>query len=78
MRVHISLDDDLVREIDELVGPRGRSAFLAEAARSAVEQRRWRLIRSAVGSMSDQGHPWDPDVAEWVHGSRRADPRLPG
>ncbi|GBC86351.1 hypothetical protein HRbin12_00338 [bacterium HR12] len=79
MRVHISLDEDLVREIDELTGPRGRSAFIEEAVRRAVDQeRRWRLMRSAIGSIADEGHPWDEDVARWVHDSRRADERRVG
>lgn len=79
MRVHITLDEDLVREIDELTGPRGRSAFIEEAVRRAVDQeRRWRLMRSAVGAISDRGHPWDENVARWVHGSRRSDPRRVG
>jgi Arc/MetJ-type ribon-helix-helix transcriptional regulator len=79
MRVHISLDEDLLRELDELVGARGRSPFIAEAVRRAVEQEhRWRLMRSAIGSISDEGHPWDPDVARWIHDSRREDPRRVG
>ncbi len=79
MRVHISLDAELVDELDELVGPRGRSPFIAEAIRRAVHQeRRWRLIRSAIGSIAHEGHPWDPDVAAWVHDSRRQDPRRVG
>jgi hypothetical protein len=28
MRLHIELDDDLVAQIDELSGPRGRAAFV--------------------------------------------------
>jgi len=79
MRVHINLDEHLVRELDDLVGPRRRSSFISEAIRKAVDQeRRWRLMRSAIGSISDEGHPWDPDVAKWVHDSRREDPRRAG
>jgi metal-responsive CopG/Arc/MetJ family transcriptional regulator len=79
MRVHISLDEELVRELDELVGPRARSPFIAGAVRRAIDQeRRWRLIRSAIGSVAEEGHPWDPDVARWVHESRREDPRRAG
>jgi Arc/MetJ-type ribon-helix-helix transcriptional regulator len=79
MRVHINLEEDLVRELDDLVGPRRRSSFISEAIRKAVDQeRRWRLMRSAIGSISDEGHPWDPDVAKWVHDSRREDPRRVG
>jgi hypothetical protein len=79
MRVHISLDEDLVHEIDEQAGIRGRSSYIADAVRKQIDQdRRWKLMRSAIGSISDEGHPWDADVARWVHESRREDPRRVG
>jgi hypothetical protein len=79
MRVHISLEEDLVEEIDRTVGPRQRSSFIAEAIRKELEsKRRWDLIWAAVGSIDDHGHPWDEDPAAWVHDQRRADPRRVG
>jgi hypothetical protein len=79
MRVHINLDEDLVEQIDRAVGPRRRSAYIADAVRKQIDNdRRWEKIRSAYGSISDEGHPWDPDVARWVHDSRREDPRRVG
>jgi hypothetical protein len=79
VRVHVILDEDLVDELDELVGPRGRSPFIAHAIRRAVEQeRRWRALKSAAGSISDSGHDWDDDPAAWVRAQRRADPRRVG
>jgi len=79
MRVHISLDDELVWELDELVGPRGRSPFIANAVRRAVDaERRWRKIESAFGTIADSGHEWDDDPAAWVHAQRRADERRVG
>ncbi len=79
MRVHISLDEDLVAEIDRKVGPRQRSSYIADIVRKQLDSdRRWEKIRSAYGSISDEGHPWDPDVAKWVHDSRREDPRRVG
>ncbi len=79
MRVHISLDEGLVRELDRRVGPRGRSPFIAEAVRRALDdEHRWELIRSAYGSISDKGHKWDDDLAAWVRAQRRADPRRVG
>ena len=36
MRVHISLEDVLVRELDERAGSRGRSAYVEEAVREAL------------------------------------------
>ena len=39
-RAHIIIPADLLREIDEIVGPRGRSAFLLETAREEVRRRK--------------------------------------
>jgi Arc/MetJ-type ribon-helix-helix transcriptional regulator len=79
MRIHISLDERLVSEIDELVGPRGRSPFVAEAVRRAVEEERgWRALERAAGAVSDQGHDWDADPAAWVRAQRRTDARRVG
>lgn len=77
--MHISLEQDLVHEVDELVGPRGRSPFIASAVRAAVEdERRWRLIESTAGQIPARGHEWDDDPAAWVRMQRRADARRPG
>lgn len=74
MRMHIVLDDELVAELDERVGPRGRSAFIARAvARALEEERRWELLHAASGSIADRGHEWDDDPAAWVAAQRRAD-----
>ena len=75
MRLHISLEDELVAELDRRVGPRRRSSFIAAAVRRAVEdERRWDLIESALGSIEDEGHEWDEDPAAWVRAQRRLDP----
>lgn len=42
VRTTISLPDDLVEEIDQIAGPRGRSGFLAQAARNEVKRQRLR------------------------------------
>jgi hypothetical protein len=79
MRLHIVLEDELVEDLDALVGSRGRSPFIAGAVREKLDrERRWRLIESAFGSIPDTGHPWDEDPAAWVHAQRRADPRRVG
>jgi metal-responsive CopG/Arc/MetJ family transcriptional regulator len=71
MRVHITLSDELVRELDRRVGARGRSAFIAGAVREALEnERRWELIESALGSIDDESHDWDLDPAAWVREQR--------
>lgn len=77
--MHIELDDDLIARIDEIAGPRGRSRFVRDAVRGALEEHeRWALIRSARGAIPDRGHDWDEDPAEWVRRQRFADPRRVG
>jgi metal-responsive CopG/Arc/MetJ family transcriptional regulator len=74
MRVHINLDDEIVRELDRRAGARGRSAYIAAALRRALEdERRWEQIASAVGSLEGAGHEWDDDPAGWVAAQRRSD-----
>ena len=74
MRLHISLEDELVEELDARVGPRGRSAFIAETIRRALdEERRWDAIEAALGSIDDVGHAWAEDAAAWVRDQRRTD-----
>jgi hypothetical protein len=74
MRLHITLSDELVAELDRRVGPRQRSPFIAGAVRQALDdERRWELIESSLGTVEDQGHDWDDDPASWVREQRRAD-----
>jgi metal-responsive CopG/Arc/MetJ family transcriptional regulator len=79
MRVHITLHDDIVRELDRRVGARRRSAYIAGAVERALDDdHRWELLESALGSISDAGHDWDEDAGRWVHDQRRADERRVG
>jgi metal-responsive CopG/Arc/MetJ family transcriptional regulator len=79
MRVHITLEDDLVRELDRRVGARRRSAYIARAVEQALDDdRRWELLESALGTISDAGHEWDEDAGRWVREQRRADERRVG
>jgi metal-responsive CopG/Arc/MetJ family transcriptional regulator len=74
MRVHINLDNALVRELDRRAGTRGRSAYIAATLRRALEdERRWEQISAAVGSVEATGHEWDEDPAAWVSSQRRSD-----
>jgi hypothetical protein len=79
MRVHITLADELVDELDRRVGARRRSAYIARAVERALdEDQRWELLESAMGSISDSGHEWDEDAGRWVRNQRRADNRRVG
>lgn len=79
MRLHITLDDDLVSELDQRVGMRGRSQYISRAVRRALhEERRRAELVEALGSIEDTGHDWDADPAEWVRQQRRDDDRRVG
>jgi hypothetical protein len=57
-RAHILLPHDLVKEIDSIVGPRGRSAFLVETAQEAVRRRKLlRFLESDAPAWKDADHP---------------------
>jgi hypothetical protein len=57
-RAHIILPHDLIEEIDALVGPRGRSAFLVETARAELHRRRLlSFLRSDQPAWKEQNHP---------------------
>jgi predicted transcriptional regulator len=79
MRVHITLEDDLVRELDRRAGSRRRSSFIAAAvARALEDESRWEAIESSIGAIVDGGHEWDEQPDRWVRDQRRGDARRVG
>ena len=79
MRLHISLDDELVQQLDMRVGSRRRSAFISETLRRALEdERRWEDIEAGLGALSEGGQEWDADPAGWVNAQRHSDPARVG
>jgi plasmid stability protein len=79
MRLHITLNDDIVAQVDARAGRRGRSRYIVEAVRRRLEdERRWDALMAAAGSVSDEGHDWDLDPAAWVAEQRLSDPARVG
>jgi len=79
MRLHISIDDSLVEQLDRRVGARRRSEYIAATLRKALDdERRWEDIESGLGTLADGEHEWDADPAAWVRAQRRSDPRRVG
>jgi hypothetical protein len=71
MRIEIQLEDELVAAIDARVGTAGREDFVADAVRTALgESWRWDQLESAIGSIEDGGHDWDPDPGAWTRQQR--------
>jgi metal-responsive CopG/Arc/MetJ family transcriptional regulator len=79
MRLHISLEDDLVEQLDRRVGRRRRSAFISETLRRALDdERRWEDIEAGLGALAGSEHEWDLDPAGWVRAQRYGDPSRVG
>ena len=72
-RAHVLLPQDLVKEIDSIVGPRGRSAFLVETAREAVRRRKLlQFLESDTPAWKDEYHPeLARGAAPWVRDLRQ-------
>jgi hypothetical protein len=72
-RTHIVLPAELIKEIDALVGPRGRSAFIAETARKELRKRRLlEFLSRDEPAWKDEDHPEWPngDSDAWVRSLR--------
>jgi Arc/MetJ family transcription regulator len=75
MRLHISLDDELVAQLDRRVGARRRSTFISATVRRAIEdEQRWEDIEAGLGALGGAEHEWDADPAGWVASGRSGDP----
>jgi metal-responsive CopG/Arc/MetJ family transcriptional regulator len=81
VRTNLMLPADLVKAIDELAGPRGRSRYVADAmARQVMRDRQKEALEETFGTLSTDDYPhWStPDaVVEWVR-QRRSEQTDPG
>lgn len=69
MRLHITLDEELVREVDEVAGRRGRSAFIRDAvAREVDRRRRSEALDRLFGAAPDFAPHMTP---EWISSERK-------
>ncbi|MGI8682484.1 MAG: hypothetical protein ACR2JO_10240 [Mycobacteriales bacterium] len=76
-RAHVVLGDDVIEAIDQLVGQRGRSRFLEEAAREKLKRLQLdKVLASTAGLAEDEDYPEFSDQAsinEWVRAQRRTE-----
>jgi hypothetical protein len=72
-RAHVLLPQDLIREIDAIVGPRGRSAFLVETAREEVRRRKLlQFLQGDSPGWKDADHPeLSSGAGAWVRQLRQ-------
>jgi metal-responsive CopG/Arc/MetJ family transcriptional regulator len=74
-RTHIVIAEQLAAQIDRLVGKRGRSSFLAQAAeKELMRLRQIKALKAAIGAWRDEAHPeLERGAAAWVAKVRRED-----
>ncbi len=74
-RTNVTLAEDLLREVDELAGPRGRSQFVADAVANKVKRERLRRVLDATrGALVGSPSHMQPDEAyRWVRSMREED-----
>lgn len=77
-RTHVVISDELLTAIDQVVGERGRSRFLEEAAREKLERLELEeALRATAGIAKGKGYDHWRDrktAAEWVRKVRREEP----
>ena len=57
-KLHFTCSLDVVRELDELVGKRGRSKFITEAIKEKVSKEKFSFaVSECAGAWSDENHP---------------------
>ena len=78
-RTHIILPEELVEDIDRMVGRRGRSGFIVQAAETELMRlRQLAAIEKTAGSWKSRNHPeLAHGAAHWVlHMRKQSDKRL--
>lgn len=74
-RTNVTLPGELLREVDELAGPRGRSQFVADAVTWKVKRERLRrALDAARGAWVGTPSYMTPDEAyRWIRSMRDED-----
>jgi len=76
-RAHIVIPETLVSEIDRLVGKRGRSEFLTQAAEKELRRlQQIKALERVAGAWKDRDHPeLKLGASRWVRDLRRESER---
>jgi hypothetical protein len=76
-RTHIVIPEPLVTEIDRLVGKRGRSEFLTQAAEKELRRlQQIRALENVAGAWKDKNHPeLKAGANQWVKRLRKENER---
>jgi metal-responsive CopG/Arc/MetJ family transcriptional regulator len=74
-RTHVVIPEQLVKDIDTLVGSRQRSTFLTQAAEEKLMRyRQLKAIEAAAGAWKEKDHPeLEVGAAKYISKLRRQD-----
>jgi metal-responsive CopG/Arc/MetJ family transcriptional regulator len=74
-RTNVTLPGDLLKEVDELAGPRGRSQFVAEAVATRVKRERLRkALDASRGALIGTSSYMSPGESyRWIRAMREED-----
>ena len=75
IKVHLTFPPKIIGEIDDLVGKRGRSKFVAEAAKEKISREKFlKALKECAGTWKSENHPNLPsskDVVKFVEKIRK-------
>jgi metal-responsive CopG/Arc/MetJ family transcriptional regulator len=71
-RTSVTLPEAMIREIDEMTGPRGRSAYVAEAVETRLKRDRMRRVFDETYGAAVGHSQWQDadEVYRWVRSLR--------
>lgn len=74
-RTNVTLPEELLREVDELAGPRGRSQFVADAVTAKVKRERLRkaLDETRGASIGTPSYMTPEESYRWIRSMREED-----
>jgi hypothetical protein len=79
-RAHVIIEEDIVKEIDRLIGKRKRSSFIAAAAKRELKRiRQLSVLKELKGSWKDVDHPelaGREGTYKWVRRLREKDEKI--
>lgn len=77
VRTNVTLPAEVITEIDKLAGPRGRSAYVAEAVQARLKRDRVRrILAETYGAAAGRSRWRDADEAyRWVRALREEQAR---
>jgi metal-responsive CopG/Arc/MetJ family transcriptional regulator len=74
VKAHLVIPKEILEEVDQIAGKRGRSLFITEAALEKLERERFlKILEETRGAWTDQRHPdlrSSRDLETYLHKQR--------